>query len=82
MSKVNGGWLINAKTIFESKVNLKSIASYMNNVAAIINKYYKAIGYGNISSEDIDVELSRALMDVTIGVPPQIKYRFNIDNIK
>jgi hypothetical protein len=58
----------------------EALADVMAGMTAMVEKYQKAIGRKDISGEDIDAELGRAIGKL-LGFETPTKHRFDIDKI-
>ena len=73
----DGNWLVDLRGALPRSETRK-----MANLAKVIVKYQKAIGHKDISGEDIDAELGRAILKELRGIETGKPHRFEIDSIK
>ena len=76
------GWRVLASSLIPSGTEPKAFAKMVEQLAFTVGRYEKAIGYKNLTREDIDAELGRAMMKIMTGISTPVSHRFDIEKIK
>ena len=80
--RVADGWLVDAGTVLPRRENAdaKSFGELMEEMTSVVDRYRAAIGADDVSSDDLDIELGRAMMEV-FGFTFDGPHRFDIDSL-
>lgn len=81
MIKTGQGWLVEAASLLPPGAEADKFATMMDTMTQLIDRYGKAIGHSDITGEDIDAELGKAMMREIFGISFPGEARFDIDKI-
>jgi hypothetical protein len=82
LMKVENGWLVLPMDLTTSGQAIPGkAAAQMNAMADAIQRHYKAIDHGDITPEDIDVELGREFIRELLGIISDADSRYDVDDL-